>query len=82
MDIYPPEIAAAQAAEWLARAEQTAADAAIAQIRAIPDCVFTPLVMAQLVAALSGKANALGPHSREIAQGYLDDCYDDMKGFV
>lgn len=82
MDIYPPEIAAAQAAEWLARAEQTAADAAIAQIRAIPDCVFTPLVMAQLVAALSSKAKALGPHSREIAQGYLDDCYEDMKGFV
>lgn len=82
MDIYPPEIAAAQAAEWLARAEQAAADAAIAQIRAIPDCVFTPLVMAQLVAALSSKAEALGPNSREIAQGYLDDCYDDMKGFV
>lgn len=82
MDIYPPEIAAAKAAEWLAAAEQTAADAAIDQIRAIPDCVFTPLVMAQLVACLSRKAEALGPNSREVAQGYLDDCYDDMKGFV
>lgn len=82
MDIYPPEIAAAQAADWLANAEQAAADAAIAQIRAIPDCVFTPLVMAQIVAALSSKAEALGPYPQEIARGYLDDCYDDMKGFV
>jgi hypothetical protein len=79
MDIYPPEIAAAKAAEWLAREEQTAADAAIAQIRAIPDCVFTPHVMADIAACLCEKAKSLSPNACELALHSLDALHDDMR---
>ena len=49
-------------------------------IKSQSDFAVTPEWLASIAAALSEKAKALPAEPREIAQAYLDDLYDDMKG--
>ena len=49
-------------------------------IKSQSDFVVTPEWVAAIAAALSDKAKALSSEPREIAQAYLDDLHDDMKG--
>lgn len=82
MDPLPESVRNEIAARWLADAEITAADEARAAIRHIPACVFTPRVMADLAACLAEQAKHLPQEPREVAQGYLDDLFEDMRGFA
>lgn len=61
---------------------EACAAAAVCTIKAIPDWAVTPALVASIAAALSERANHLPPNAREWAQGYLDDCHDDMQHFA
>lgn len=82
MDPYPAHLRAELAKSWQAVADQFAADDTRKAINAIPDCYLTPEVVAQIAACLSAKCKALSPSQAEVAQNYLDDLHDDMKGFA
>lgn len=74
-----------QAAERRTRqevADENAGRAARAAIKAIPEWAFTPGVLADLAACLAEKAKALSPNTAQIAQNYLDDLHDDMRGMA
>ena len=77
---HPAVEAAAQA--WLERASTSAMLPAVQAIKAIPAHLVTPALIADLASALSTLANGLGPTARDLAQNYLDDLYDDMKGLA
>ena len=70
--------------ELAKRAQNECADASAAfickAIKSQSDFAVTPEWLASIAAALSEKAKALPPEPREIAQAYLDDLHDDMKG--
>lgn len=70
--------------EFAKRAQNQCADASAAlickTIKSHSDFVVTPEWLASIAAALSEKAKALPAEPREIAQAYLDDLHDDMKG--
>ena len=68
--------------EWLERCSQEAAEPALKAIRAIPMHLVTPTMVASLSACLSSLANGLENGPKDTAQGYLDDCYEDMKRFA
>lgn len=82
MDPLPESVRNEIAARWLADAESTAANEAREAIRRIPACVFTPRVMADLAACLAEQAKHLPQESRDVARGYLDDLFEDMRGFA
>lgn len=82
MDVIPAELAAEIANREIADAADKAASAVIAAIRAVPNYLVCPELVAQIAAALSSKCEHLPPNAREVAQGYFDDCFDDMRGFV
>jgi hypothetical protein len=54
----------------------------IAAIRLVPAYAVCPELVAQIAAALGAMCTHLPPEAREIAQGYFDDCHDDMRGFA
>ncbi len=81
MDRAHPAFEAA-AIEAMARLEAEAPMPAILAIKAIPPYLVSPTVIADLAAALATLAKELPSEPREIAVNYLDDLYDDMKGFA
>lgn len=82
MDVIPAELAAAIAERELEEAADKQADRVIAAIKAVPACLVCPALVAQIAAALATMCNGLPPEAREVAQGYFDDCHDDMRGFA
>lgn len=80
MDALPPSVME----EMAKRHQDECADASSTfickAIRSQSDFVVTPEWVASIAAALSNKASALPLEPREIAQAYLDDLHDDMKG--
>lgn len=80
MDPYPAQVCEELAAAWQERSDADAADSVRAAIKAIPDCRFTPEVLAQIAACLSDKCSAFYAVPRSIAREYLDDLCTDMQG--
>lgn len=80
MDIIPPSLAAELAEQEQAEAADSSATRVRNCILAQPDFAVTPEWLAQIAAALSGKVKCLPEKQREIAQNYLDDLSDDMRG--
>lgn len=70
--------------ELAKRSQQECSDASATfickAIKSQSDFVVTPEWVASIAAALSSKASAMSTEPREIAQDYLDDLHDDMKG--
>jgi hypothetical protein len=82
MDVIPPELMAQIAERDQDEAADCSASRVIAVIRAQQPFAITPEWFAQIAAALSERAKALREEPREIAQNYLDDLVDDMRGCV
>ena len=70
--------------ELAKRSQQECSDASATfickAIKSQSDFAVTPEWVASIAAALSEKAKALPAEPRQIAQDYLDDLHDDMKG--
>ena len=82
MDVIHAELAAEIAEREIADAAHRHASRVIAAIRLVPAYAVCPELVAQIAAALGTMCAHLPPDAREIAQGYFDDCHDDMRGFV
>jgi hypothetical protein len=82
MDVIPAELLAQIAEAEQAEAADSSASRVIAVIRAQPAFAITPEWMAQVAACLADKATLLREEPREVAQGYLDDLSDDMRGYA
>lgn len=80
MDYHHPAIEEADRAA-MERLEANAVQPVLRAIRDMQAVMVSPAVIAAIAAALSQKAEALPEEARAVAQGYLDDLYDDMKGF-
>lgn len=80
MDAFPQAVME----ELAKRSQDECADASASfickAIKSQSDFAVTPEWVASIAAALSSKASALPSEPREIAQNYLDDLHDDMKG--
>ncbi len=81
MDRAHPAFEAA-AIEAMARMEAEAAMPAINAIKAIPAYLVGTSVIADLAAALATLAGNLPSEAKDVAQGYLDDLHDDMRGYA
>lgn len=81
MDAHHPAVEEAARAA-MERLEAAAPLPAIAAIKSIPRHLVTPSVIADLAAALATLAGQLGNETREVAQNYLDDLHDDMRGYA
>jgi hypothetical protein len=82
MDVISAELAAEIAEREIADAAHRQASRVIAAIRLVPAYAVCPELVAQIAAALGAMCTHLPPEAREIAQGYFDDCHDDMRGFA
>lgn len=82
MDAIPAELLEQIAEREQAEAADVSASRVIAVIRAQQPFAITPEWFAQIAAALADKAKALREEPREVAQNYLDDLHDDMRGFA
>lgn len=80
MDAIPAELLEQIAEREQAEAADISASRVIAVIRAQQPFAITPEWFAQIAACLSGMAQHMPNEPREIAQNYLDDLHDDMKG--
>lgn len=82
MDVIPPELAAEIAEREMADAADRQASRVIAAIKAVPACLVSADMVAQIAAALGTMCGHLPHDARECAQGYVDDLHDDMRGFA
>lgn len=80
MDYHHPAIEEADRAA-MERLEANAVQPVLRAIRDLQAVIVSPAVIAAIAAALSQKAVALPEEAKAAAQGYLDDLYEDMKGF-
>lgn len=74
---HPAAIEAAHA--WLYAASLNAEMQVRRAIMAVPDHLVTPALIAGICAALSEQCKHLPTAPREIAHGYLDDLFEDMR---
>ena len=82
MDCIPPELAAEIAERYMSAAADHQASRVIDAIKSVPDCTVSPSMIAQIATALAALCEHLPHDAQEVAQGYLDDLHDDMKGFA
>lgn len=80
MDYHHPAIEEADRAA-MDRLEANAVQPVLRAIRDMQAVMVSPAVIAAIAAAISQKAAALPEEAKAAAQGYLDDLYEDMKGF-
>ena len=80
MDAIPQAVIEELAKRGQERYSDTSAAFICKAIKSQSDFVVTPKWVASIAATLSDKAKALSSEPREIAQNYLDDLHDDMKG--
>lgn len=81
MDVIPQELLEQIAERDQVEAADASASRVIAVIRAQQPFAITPEWFAQVAACLADKAKLLREEPREVAQGYLDDLHDDMRGY-
>ena len=82
MDIISEHIREEIVTAELERYSEMHTDIVRKAINSIPAYLVTPTMVADLSACLSKLSGNLPTAPREIAQGYFDDCYDDMRGFA
>lgn len=76
-------LSAADVRAGLERDSSAAADKVVAAITAVPQWAMTPALVAAVAQALHAQCLHLAHrNTREIAQGYLVDLADDMRGFA
>lgn len=82
MDIIPDHIREEIVTAELERYSEMHTDIVRKAINGIPGYLVTTAMVADLSACLSKLSGNLQTAPREVAQGHLDDCYDDMMGFA
>lgn len=82
MDPYPFDVLERVACAALENAELVIADEARSAIGRIPAYLATPAVIAAIATSLHALAMHLSEQPRDVAEGYLIDLIDDMKGFA
>lgn len=66
--------------QWLEDCTAKEASPLLKAIRQFPTYLVTPSLIADIAAATAGLCNHLPTEPKEIAQNYLDDLHEDMKG--
>lgn len=82
MDPYPYDVLERVACAALQDADLVIANDARDAIGRIPAYLATPAVIAAIATSLHALAMHLSEQPREVAEGYLIDLVDDMKGFA